>query len=612
MANKQLIGGYPVIGIRPAIDGRQGPMQLRTSLENQTMAMALAAKKLFEENLCYSNGEPVKVVIADKTIGRVPEAAACAQKFKREGVDITLTVAPCWCYGSETMDMDPMTIKGVWGFNGTERPGAVYLAAVLATHAQKGLPAFGIYGHEVQDRDDVSNIPEDVKEKLLRFGRCAVAVATMRGKSYLQIGSVCMGIGGSIIDQAFLEEYLGLRVESVDEVEIIRRIEEGIYNQAEYEKALAWTKEHCKEGRDDNPESVQFLGKERRIKFSKEEKEKQWEFTVKMYLVIKDLIMGNDNLPEAFDEEMKGHNAIAAGFQGQRQWTDHWPNCDYPEAVLNSSFDFEGKKEPIILATENDVLNGISMLFMKLLTNRAQIFADVRTYWSAEATKRVTGYDLEGKAKESNGIIHLLNSGAACLDGCGECVDENGNNIIKKWWEVTEEDIKKMTDATVWCEAGFDNFRGGGFSSHWTTRAEMPVTMIRLNLIKGLGPALQIAEGWTVKLPDDVSDALMERTNPTWPCTWFAPRCDGKEGSPFKTAYEVMNNWGANHGAITYGHVGADLITLCSMLRIPVSMHNVNKDDIFRPNAWNAFGMDKEGQDYRACQAYGPMYKNIK
>ncbi len=600
MAKNRYVGDYPVIGIRPCIDGRRGPMKLRESLEDQTMALAQAAKKLFEENLYYSNGEPVKVVIADTSIGRVPEAAACANKFKKEGVDITLSVTPCWCYGSETMDMDPNTIKGVWGFNGTERPGAVYLAAVLAGHAQKGLPAFGIYGHEVQDTDMVNEIPEDVKEKLLRFGRAAVAVATMRGKSYLQIGSQCMGIAGSIMDQDFIEGYLGMRVESVDEVEILRRMEEGIYNEEEYQKALAWTKEHCKMGRDDNPDFV---------KFSDEEKEKQWEFTVKMYCIIKDLMAGNKTLPDKFEEEKAGHNAIAGGFQGQRQWTDHWPNCDYPEALLSSTFDYEGAREPFTLATENDVLNGIGMLFMRLLTHRAQIFADVRTYWSPEATKRVTGYEFTGKAKENGGIIHLLNSGAACLDACGECRDENGNAIMKKWWEVTDEDIKKMTDATVWCEAGFDNFRGGGFSSHFTTRSEMPVTMIRLNLVKGLGPVLQIAEGWTVQLPDEVSDALMERTNPTWPCTWFAPRCDGKEGSPFKTAYDVMNNWGANHGAISYGHIGADLITMCSMLRIPVCMHNVPEDEIFRPAAWNAFGMDKEGQDYRACAAYGPLYK---
>ncbi|MCQ2550182.1 MAG: L-fucose isomerase [Lachnospiraceae bacterium] len=603
MAENRYVGDYPVIGIRPIIDGRQGPLKLRDSLEGQTMAMAQAAKELFEKNLYYSNGEPVKVVIANKSIGRVPETTACAEQFKKEGVAITLSVTPCWCYGAETMDMDPMTIKGVWGFNGTERPGAVYLASVLATHAQKGLPAFGIYGHEVQDRDQVTEIPEDVKEKLLRFGRAAVAVATMRGKSYLQIGSQCMGIGGSIVDQQFMEEYLGLRVESVDEVEILRRMEEGIYDEADFQKALAWTKEHCKEGRDDNPDSV---------KFSDEEKEKQWEFTVKMYCIIKDLMAGNKNLPEQFDEEMLGHNAIAAGFQGQRQWTDHWPNCDYPEAFLSSTFDYQGAREPYTLATENDVLNGMGMLFMRLLTGRASIFADVRTFWSPEATKRVTGYELTGHAKENGGIIHLLNSGAACLDGNGEAVDENGNHTMKRWWEVTDADIEAMTKATTWCEAGFDNFRGGGFSSSWYTKYEFPCTMIRLNLVKGLGPVLQIAEGWTVPLPQDVSDVLMERTNPTWPCTWFAPRTDGVKGSPFEDAYSVMLNWGANHGAICYGHVGADLITMCSMLRIPVCMHNVPAEDIYRPAAWGAFGADKEGQDYRACACYGPMYKTVR
>lgn len=597
MAKNRLVGAYPVIGIRPTIDGRRGELKVRESLEEQTMNMARSAAKLFEENLRYSNGEPVKVVIADTTIGRVGEAAACAEKFKKEGVDITLTVTPCWCYGAETMDMDPLTIKGVWGFNGTERPGAVYLASVLATHTQKGRPAFGIYGHDVQNADD-KEIPEDVKEKLLRFGRAAVAVASMRGKSYLQIGSICMGIGGSIIDPEFIEEYLGMRVESVDEVEVIRRMERGIYDKAEFEKALAWTKARCKEGFDKNPESLQK---------TRQEKDADWEFVVKMMVIIKDLMNGNENLPEGCEEEKVGHNAIAAGFQGQRQWTDFYPNCDFPEALLNTSFDWDGAREPYILATENDVLNGIGMLFMKLLTNRAQIFADVRTYWSPEAIKKATGYDIEGKAKESDGIIHLINSGAACLDACGLAKDEQGNAVMKEWWNVTEEDQEAILNATTWNPADLGYFRGGGYSSRFITEEQMPVTMIRLNLVKGLGPTLQIAEGWTVKLPEEVSDILWKRTDYTWPCTWFAPRCTGK--GAFKTAYDVMNNWGANHGAISYGHIGADLITLCSMLRIPVSMHNVDEDKIFRPSAWNAFGMDKEGQDYRACAAYGPMYK---
>ena len=497
------------------------------------------------------------------------------------------------------MDMDPTTIKAVWGFNGTERPGAVYLASVLATHAQKGLPAFGIYGHEVQDLDDTT-IPADVEEKILRFARAAVAVATMRGKSYLQIGSICMGIGGSIIDSDFMESYFGLRVESVDEVEIIRRMSEGIYNEEEYQKALAWAKEKCIIGFDKNPEFV---------KNSEEENNEQFEFVVKMAVIIKDLMNGNPNLPEGCEEEMVGHNAIAAGFQGQRQWTDFYPNADFPEAILNTSFDWEGAREPYILATENDVLNGMGMLFMKLLTNRAQMFADVRTYWSGDAIKRVTGYDIEGVAKDADGVIHLINSGACCLDANGEAKDADGNAVMKPWYEVTKEDQDAIMANTTWNAADNGYFRGGGFSSRFETKATMPATMIRLNLVKGLGPVLQIAEGWTVGLPTDVSDTLWKRTDYTWPCTWFAPRCDGKEGSPFKSAYEVMNNWGANHGAISYGHIGADLITMCSIMRIPVCMHNVPEEKIFRPKAWDAFGMDKEGADYRACATYGPMYK---
>ena len=600
MAESRLIGGYPVIGIRPTIDGRRGKIKVRESLEDQTMNMAKSAAKLIEENVFYSNGEHAKVIIADTTIGRVAEAAACEDKFKKAGVDITLTVTPCWCYGAETMDMNPLTIKAVWGFNGTERPGAVYLASVLATHAQKGLPAFGIYGHEVQEADDTT-IPQDVQEKILRFARAAVAVATMRGKSYLQIGSVTMGIGGSIISPEFFEEYLGMRVESVDEVEIIRRMEKGIYDEKEYQKALKWVKEKCKPDFDKNPKEMQK---------SAAEKEKDWEFTAKMACIIKDLYNGNKNLPQGCEEEAVGHNAIVGGFQGQRQWTDFYPNCDFPESILNSSFDWNGAREPYILGTENDTLNATSMLFMKLLTGRAQMFADVRTYWSGEAVKRVTGYEIEGKAKEADGFIHLINSGACCVDACGEVKDEKGNAVMKKWWEVTDKDIDTMMNATTWPYADLGYFRGGGYSSRFVTRAEMPATMIRLNLIKGLGPVLQIVEGWTVKLPDEVTDKLWKRTDYTWPCTWFTPRVTGK--GAFKSAYDVMNNWGANHGAISYGHIGADLITMCSMLRIPVCMHNVDEKDIYRPAAWNAFGMDKEGQDYRACAAYGPLYKNIR
>ena len=597
MTKSRLIGEYPIIGIRPTIDGRRGVLKVRESLEEQTMGMAKAAAKLIESNVFYSNGEHAKVIIANSTIGGVAEAAACADTFRKAGVDITLTVTPCWCYGAETMDMDPNTIKAVWGFNGTERPGAVYLASVLATHAQKGLPAFGIYGHEVCDVTD-TEIPADVASKILRFARAAVAVSTMRGKSYLQIGSVCMGIGGSILSPEFFEEYLGMRVESVDEVEIIRRMTENIYDEKEYKKALKWVKEKCNSDFDKNPKELQR---------TVAQKEKDWEFTVKMCCIIKDLFNGNANLPQGCEEEACGHNAIVGVFQGQRQWTDFYPNCDFPESILNSSFDWNGSREPYILATENDTLNAVAMLFGKLLTGRAQIFADVRTYWSGNAVKRVTGYEIEGKAKEADGFIHLINSGACCVDACGEVKDCNGNPVMKQWWEVTQADADAMMKATSWPYADLGYFRGGGYSSRFVTRAEMPVTMLRLNLIKGLGPVMQIAEGWTLKLPDNVTDALWKRTDYTWPCTWFTPRITGK--GAFTGAYNVMNNWGANHGAISYGHIGADVITLCSMLRIPVCMHNVDEQDIYRPASWNAFGQDKEGQDFRACKAYGPLYK---
>ncbi len=597
MAKSRLIGDYPVIGIRPTIDGRRGKIKVRESLEDQTMQMALSAKKLIEENVFYSNGEHVKVIVADTTIGRVAEAAACADKFKKAGVDITLTVTPCWCYGSETMDMDPLTIKAVWGFNGTERPGAVYLASVLASHAQKGLPAFGIYGKDVMDADN-TEIPYDVAEKMLRFMRAAVAAATMRGKSYLQIGSITMGIAGSIIDPDFFEDYLGMRVESVDEVEIIRRMNEKIYDKKEYEKALKWVKENCRPDFDKNPAELQK---------TPAQKEKDWEFTVKMCMIIKDLFNGNKALQKNFTEESVGHNAIVGGFQGQRQWTDYYPNCDFPESILNSTFDWNGAREPYVLATENDTLNGVSMLFNKLLTGRAQIFADVRTYWSADSVKRVTGYDVEGKAKLAGGFIHLINSGAACVDASGEVKDDAGNPVMKRWWETTEKDADTLMSHTTWPYADLGYFRGGGYSSRFVTRAEMPVTMTRLNIVKGLGPVMQIAEGWTVNLPDNVTNVLWKRTDYTWPCTWFTPRITGK--GAFTSAYDVMNNWGANHGAITYGHIGADLITLCSILRIPVAMHNVDDKDIYRPAAWNAFGQDKEGQDFRACKNYGPLFK---
>ena len=588
---------YPKIGIRPTIDGRQGGV--RESLEEKTMNLAKAVAELISANVKHADGTPVECVIADGTIGRVAETAACQQKFEREGVGATISVTSCWCYGSETMDMHPHWPKAVWGFNGTERPGAVYLAAVLAAHAQKGLPAFGIYGHDVQDLAD-NTIPQDVAEKILRWARAAVAVATMRGESYLSIGSQCMGIAGSIVDQNFFQEYLGMRNESVDETEILRRMEEGIYDHEEFAKAMAWTEKYCKtkEGWDKNRAEKQK---------SREGKDADWEFVVKMTLIVRDLMLGNPKLRElGFKEEAIGHNAIAAGFQGQRQWTDWKPNGDFTEALLCSTFDWNGIREAYVLATENDACNAVAMLFGKLLTGCGQMFSDVRTYWSPEAVKRVTGKELTGMA--AGGMIHLINSGATTLDATGASLNEAGEACMKPAWKMTEADVEACLKNTNWMPADRDYFRGGGFSSNFLSKGGMPVTMSRLNLVKGLGPVLQIAEGWTVDVAPEIHEVLNMRTDPTWPTTWFVPRLDETK-APFKDVYSVMNSWGANHGAISYGHIGADLITLASMLRIPVCMHNVAEEDIFRPAAWNAFGMDKEGADYRACQNYGPIYK---
>lgn len=588
----RLIGRLPKVGIRPVIDGRE--MGVRESLEVQTMNMAKAAAKFIEENLRFPSGEKVECVIADTTIGGVADAAYCADKFEKEGVGVSLTVTPCWCYGTEVMDTTPLIPKAVWGFNGTERPGAVYLAAALAGYSQKGIPTFGIYGRDVQESKDTT-IPDDVQKKILRFVKAALAAAQMKGKSYLSIGYSSMGIAGSMVDSNFFQDYLGIRTEFVESIEFIRRMEKGIYDQDEFAKAMEWTKQNCKEGKDLNSNQS-----------SRERKDWEWEVVVKMTLIARDLMIGNPKLKDmGFGEESKGRNAILGGFQGQRQWTDYYPNADFTEAMLNSSFDWNGIRQAYVFATENDSLNGVSMLFGHLLTNTAQIFSDVRTFWSPEAVKRVTGKELTGKA--AGGIIHLINSGSTTLDATARQKDANGNPAMKPFWEITEEEAAACLENTSWCPADLGYFRGGGFSSLFKTAGEMPVTMSRLNLVKGIGPVLQIAEGWTVELPDDVHEILDKRTNPTWPTTWFVPRL--ADNDAFKDVYSVMANWGANHGAISYGHIGADLITLASILRIPVNMHNVSDSDVFRPSAWTAFGTDKEGSDYRACATYGPLYK---
>ncbi|GAS82209.1 L-fucose isomerase [Paenibacillus amylolyticus] len=585
---------FPKIGIRPTIDGRR--KGVRESLEEQTMRMATSVAELLAAELRYPDGSAVECVVAETCIGGVAEAAAASELFSRSNVGVTITVTPCWCYGTETMDMSPSIPTAIWGFNGTERPGAVYLAAVLSAHAQKGIPAFGIYGEDVQDGGDTT-IPDDVREKLLRFSRAGLAAATLKGQAYLSIGSVSMGIAGSIVNDSFFQEYLGMRNEYVDMSELTRRIEEEIYDPEEYKLALAWVKENCSEGPDNNAAHLQT---------DRKRKEYEWETVVKMTQIVRDLMAGNPRLAElGFTEESMGHHAIVSGFQGQRQWTDHSPNGDFLESILNSSFDWNGKRAPYLVATENDSLNGVSMLFGSLLTHTAQIFADVRTYWSPDSVQRVTGHQLEGNAKD--GILHLINSGSAALDGTGQ-QSRDGKPVLKPFWEITDEEVQDCLKATSWRPASVEYFRGGGYSADFLTKGGMPVTMTRLNLVKGLGPVLQIAQGYTVDLPEDVHDTLDQRTDPTWPSTWFAPVLTGS--GAFTSVYEVMNQWGANHGSISYGHIGADLITLASMLRIPVNMHNVPETEIFRPRAWGLFGTSEpESADYRACSVFGPLYR---
>ena len=587
----RLIGGLPKVGIRPVIDGREGG--IRESLEKQTMMMARSAARLIEDNLRFPSGEKVACVVAETTIGGVADAANCSDLFAREGVGVSLTVTPCWCYGTEVMDTDPMVPKAIWGFNGTERPGAVYLAAALAGYAQKGIPAFGIYGKDVQDAGDES-IPDDVQEKILRFVKAGLAIALMKGKTYLSLGYASMGIVGSMVDPDFFQDYLGMRTEFVDMTEILRRIELQIYDRTEYKKALGWVKEYCKEGSDLNKNAS-----------DRTRKDWEWEVVVKMTLISRDLMIGNPELSSlGFGEESKGRNAIAGGFQGQRQWTDHYPNGDFTEAILNSSFDWNGIREPFVFATENDSLNGVAMLFGHLLTNTSQIFSDVRTYWSPESVKRVTGIELTGLAE--NGFIHLINSGSTTLDATAQQRDLNGNPVMKPWWEIQQAEVEGCLANTRWCPANKEYFRGGGFSSQFKTAGQMPVTMSRINLIKGQGPVLQLAEGWTIELPEELHATLDKRTDPTWPTTWFVPRTT--RSGPFRDVYSVMANWGANHGAICFGHIGSDLITLAAALRIPVCMHNIEEESIFRPSSWSAFGSESEGADFRACENLGPLY----
>lgn len=586
-------GGFPKIGIRPIIDRRK---RVKAALKEMTMALAHEAAAVISSSVRNPDGSPSEVIVFDTCISGLPEAARCSEQFRKEGVGVIVTVASGWCYPLETMETDPAVPHAVWGFNGTERPGAVYLAALHAAHNQKGLPVFKIYGRHIQDSGERS-LPEDVQDKLTRFARAGLAAALLRGKSYLSIGSVSMGIAGCVVNEDFYRRYLGMTNAYVDMTEVTRRLDAGIYDPEEFKTAMDWVSRFCREGPDPNAEEERIPADRKRA---------GWETSVKMAMIVRDLMTGNPRLAQlGFEEEAYGYNAIASGFQGQREWTDHNPSADVLEAVLCSSFDWNGIREPYTVATENDNLNAVTMLFNHYLSHTAQIFADVRAYWSPETVRRVTGWTPEGPG--TGGFIHLINSGPAALDGTGEQSRE-GRPVMKPHWEISMEEAEACLAATSWRPTYMDQFAGGGYSTDFTTKGGMPVTMSRINLVDGLGPVLQLAEGYTLELPEDVHDALDLRTTPTWPTTWFVPNT--VPGDPvFEDVYAVMEAWGSNHCAVSYGHIGADLITLASILRIPVNMHNVGRSRLFRPSAWSAFGTkDPEGADFRACTAYGPLY----
>jgi len=584
----------PVIGIRAVIDPRR---KVYNRTYGQTQDMASSVADYLSDHVKYPNSLPLKCVVYQKCVSNIVEAQECSDYFKHLNVGAVITVATGWCYPLETMLLDAGIPHAVWGFNGTERPGAVFLAALTAACNLKGLPMFKIYGKEVREKDD-KRIPEDVGRKLLSFTRAALAASLMKGKSYLSLGTVSMGISGCISDELFFQQYLGMRISYVDMSEIQRRMNKGIYDPEELSKAIEWFSNNCKEGVDYNDPSLMH---------TKEQKAEDARDSIKLAIIVKDMMKGNQKLQDmGYEEEAAGYGAVAGGFQGQRAWTDQNANGDFMEAILNSTFDWNGRREPIVIATENDSSNAVSMLFGYLLTHTPQIFCDVRTYWSPETVKRITGEELEGRAK--GGMIHLLNSGAAALEGSG-CLTKDGKPVIKPYWEMTEDDIKSCLQSTRWSPAMLDQFLAGGFSSTYSTKGEMPVTITRLNMVYGIGPVLQIAEGYTYEASPNIHMNLLGRTDPTWPSTWFVPNTIPGDAA-YNDVYSVMESWGANHCSMSYGHIGSELITLASMLRIPVTMHNVETNNLFRPALWKAYGTKElEAADRYACAALGPLYK---
>lgn len=574
------------IGIRMLVDNRPA---LRAQQQQALFKLAEQVRLLLEGQVRYGDGVPAQCVIAPQPVGCVRDAAAVSELFRAERVGAVINIARAWAYPAEVMEYDTQLPQAVWGFSGSNYPGTVFMGAAVATAAQRGCPLFKIYGRDIQAGQDL-RVPEDVADKLVRFAQCALALATLRGKTYLAVGSMCMGIGASAVDHAFFQCYLGMRTQMVDTAEILRRMEQKIYDPQEYARARRWAKENCREMQDPNPCALQQPAPQKQV---------AWDDSVKLALILRDLMQGNPALArQGHPEEAQGCLALAASFQGQRHWTDWQVSSDFAEAVLNSSFDWDGPRRPVTVATENDALQAAAMLMGTLLTGTAQIFCDMRAYWSPQAVQAHFGTVPPTAEK---GFLYLTNSGPAPLDGTLAA------GATKPFWAMTAEDMEGCIQHTQWGADKRAVFAGGGFSTSYQAAGGVPMTMVGLSLVKGLGPVLQIIEGETIALQPDLADALTQCTDPTWMRLFFVPRLT--QAGVCSSVYNIVESWASNHCTLCGGHRAKAFTTLASMLRIPVCLHNLPPRQLFRPAVWGLYGEPGSTEaDFRACQNYGPLY----
>jgi L-fucose isomerase len=588
--DEDLIGHTPTIAITPVADGRVGAFEANSE---KTWRMAEKVYNLISENVVLPDGRPVRVVVAPEIVYGARSGAIAQAAFARENVCANIWVARSWCYSDELMSAcqgigSSEWQQAAWGLNATDRPGAVWLKAFCAAMDEKKKPIFSIYSPEIEDEE--GPICDFVSERLLRFARCATAVGYIRGKNYLSIGGVSMGIIGSDLRRNALLDVFGMGSASFDMSGLNTRINDKFYDEDEVRRAFEWMKASFKFdfGQGERPLPPDELLMQ----------------SCRLGVIVKDLMRGNANLASRNVEWAQGYNALVAGTQGQRQWTDGHPNFDTAESVLNSLFDWNGFRSAMTVATENDSKNGIGMAIANILSGgMSQLFADIRTNWTAESIKKASGVDVSGICPR--GIIDKRNSGAAALEYavdlyeiCGMPKSTPIQKLMAKLREnpdLQEKAIKAIKENTTYMAAALTYFPGDGLSSHFRSPGGLPMTAYRYNMV-GEMVTCSVVEGETVGLPKNVGDMISERTDPTWPESAWAPRD--------MTSFEYMNEIGPNHDGNSLGLIGADFITFNSMLRIPVDMHNISKEDIFRPTLWSRFG----GDDYRACEFLGSVY----